>query len=79
VLTNVDEVVDALGMYPVTTSTELLTSMQYYQYAVLFLGMIFNLLNIMFVAISTLLIYSLLLITVQKKTFTNGVLRLVGL
>jgi len=31
------------------------------------------------VAISTLLIYSLLLITVQKKTFVNGVLRLVGL
>ena len=33
------------------------------------IGMVFSLLNILFVAISTLLIYSLLLIAVEKKTF----------
>lgn len=53
--------------------------MQLYQFAVLFLGMVFQLLNILFVSISTLLIYSLLMITVEKRTFQNGVLRLVGL
>ena len=41
--------------------------------------MVFTLVNIMFVAISTLLIYSLLLVSVEKKTFDNGILRLVGL
>ena len=41
--------------------------------------MVFSLVNILFIAISTLLIYSLLLVTVEKKTFVNGILRMVGL
>ena len=53
--------------------------MQLYQIAVLFIGLIFGLLNVLFISISTLLIYSLLVISVEKKTFQNGVLRLVGL
>jgi len=49
------------------------------QMAVLGITLVFTLVNIMFVAISTLLIYSLLLVSVEKKTFDNGILRLVGL
>ena len=43
------------------------------------IGIVFTLVNILFIAISTLLIYSLLLVTVEKKTFINGVQRLLGL
>ena len=45
----------------------------------LFLGLIFDLLLIIFVIVSVLLIYSLLLISVETKTFEIGVMRLVGL
>ena len=47
--------------------------------AVLFVGLIFDILLILFVIVSILLIYSLLLISVETKTFEIGVMRLVGL
>ena len=53
--------------------------MQTYSMAVLFLGLIFDILLILFVIVSVLLIYSLLLISVETKTFEIGVMRLVGL
>jgi len=53
--------------------------MQTYSYAVMFIGLIFDVLLIIFVAVSCLLIYSLLLISVETKTFEIGVMRLVGL
>jgi len=43
------------------------------------LGLIFNIVVILFIVISVLLIYSLLMISVETKSFENGVLRLVGL
>ena len=53
--------------------------MQGYQYAVLMIGLVFNILIILFIIISVLLIYSLLMITTETKTFDYGVMRLVGL
>ena len=53
--------------------------MEGYSYAVLFIGLIFDILMIIFVVVSILLIYSLLLISVETKTFAIGVMRLVGL
>lgn len=50
-----------------------------YSYAVLFIGLIFDILLIIFVVVAILLIYSLLLISVETKTFEFGVMRLVGL
>lgn len=47
--------------------------------AILFLGLIFDLVIILFVSLSVLLIYSLLLISVESKTFEFGVMRMVGL
>ena len=41
--------------------------------------MIFDILLIIFVVVAILLIYSLLLISVETKTFEFGVMRLVGL
>ena len=53
--------------------------MQLYSYAILFIGLIFDVLLIIFVVVACLLIYSLLLISVETKTFEIGVMRLVGL
>ena len=53
--------------------------MQIFSYAVLFIGLIFDILLLIFVVVSCLLIYSLLLISVETKTFEIGVMRLVGL
>ena len=43
------------------------------------LGLLFSIIVILFVVISILLIYSLLMISVETKTFENGVLRMIGM
>ena len=43
--------------------------MELYNYAVMFIGLIFDILLIIFVVVACLLIYSLLLISVETKTF----------
>ena len=46
---------------------------------ILYIGLVANLVVILFVIIAVLLIYSLLMISVEKKTFEFGVMRLAGL
>ena len=53
--------------------------MQIYNFALLFIGLIFSIVTILFIIISCLLIYSLLMITTETKTFDTGVMRLLGL
>ena len=53
--------------------------MQIYNFALLFIGLIFSIVMILFIIISCLLIYSLLMITTETKTFDTGVMRLLGL
>ena len=45
----------------------------------MFIGLIFDVLLLIFIVIACLLIYSLLLISVETKSFEIGVMRLVGL
>ena len=71
--------INSLGFYSMDIYLDLLTEMNAYQYAVMFIGLIFGVLTILFVIISILLIYSLLLISVETKTFEIGVMRLLGL
>jgi len=47
--------------------------------ASLLLGLLFSIIIVLFVVVSILLIYSLLMISVETKTFETGVLRLLGL
>lgn len=47
--------------------------------ASLLLGLLFSIIIVLFVVVSVLLIYSLLMISVETKTFETGVLRLLGL
>ena len=53
--------------------------MTIYNFALLFIGLIFDIVMILFVIISVLLIYSLLMITTETKTFDTGIMRLLGL
>ncbi|CDW84878.1 family protein [Stylonychia lemnae] len=68
-----------LGYYPVNISLDILNVLKNYSYAVLFMGLIFDIIILLFVVISVLLIYSLLMISVETKTFEIGVMRMVGL
>jgi len=50
-----------------------------YNQAILFIGLVFDIVIILFIVISVLLIYSLLMINTETKTFDIGIMRLVGL
>lgn len=76
-LTN--ELSTALGFYFPRASMSLLKTMKLTSAASLILGLLFGIIIILFVVISILLIYSLLMISVETKTFENGVLRLLGM
>jgi ABC-type lipoprotein release transport system permease subunit len=52
--------------------------MQIFNYSTLLLGLIFNVILLVFVVISILLIYSLLMIGVETKTSETGILRMLG-
>ena len=58
---------------------DVLESMELFSNAILFLGLIFDIIVLLFVVLSVLLIYSLLMISVETKTFEFGVMRMVGL
>lgn len=58
---------------------DILAAMELASQAILFLGLIFDLVIILFISLSVLLVYSLLMISVESKTFEFGVMRMVGL
>ena len=68
-----------LGLFPMKGQNRLLDQMQIYSFAILFMGLVFSIVIILFVVISVLLIYSLLMITTETKTFDIGIMRLIGL
>jgi ABC-type antimicrobial peptide transport system permease subunit len=53
--------------------------METYGQAMLFLGLIFDIIILLFTILSILLFYSLLMISVEGKTFEFGIMRMVGL
>ena len=68
-----------MGVFRLGVSWSLLDQMKYENKMIMFIGLIFDLLLIIFVIVSCLLIYSLLLISVETKAYEIGVMRLVGL
>lgn len=74
-----NEIIEALGFFPVRMSLDVLKQMEVFSQAILFLGLIFDIIILLFVILSVLLIYSLLMISVESKTFEFGVMRMVGL
>ena len=79
VLAELDQINEALGFFNINSDPLLLQGLATYDFAVMFIGLIFDILLIIFVVVSILLVYSLLLISVETKTFEFGVMRLVGL
>ena len=74
-----NKVTEALGYYPVVIKLGILEEMQTYSQAVMFMGLIFDIIILLFVIIAVLLIYSLLMISVETKTLEMGIIRMVGL
>ena len=58
-----------LGFYDIESDMPLLLDMSLLSYAVLLLGIVFDVIIILFISISILLIYSLLMVSVETKTF----------
>lgn len=56
----------------------ILTEMFKYNIAILLFSLIFDVVLLIFIVISVLLIYSLLMIGVETKTFETGIMRMVG-
>jgi ABC-type antimicrobial peptide transport system permease subunit len=79
VLQQTNTVMKDLGFFEPAAELPLLMEMATLQYGVLLLGIVFDVVIILLIAISVLLIYSLLMVTVETKTFENGVLRMVGI
>ena len=74
-----NEITEFLGFYPLKASNKLMSEMTIFNFAILFIGLVFSIVIILFVVISVLLIYSLLMITTETKTFDIGIMRLIGL
>ena len=68
-----------MGFYQVNTQYALLESMKKTESQLLSIGLVFKILLLIFIIVSVLLIYSLLMISVETKTFEIGVMRLLGL
>ena len=77
--TELDKIDEALGLFNIKSNPSLVQALEIYGYAVLFIGLIFDILLIIFVVVAILLIYSLLLISVESKTHEIGVMRVLGL
>ena len=74
-----NRLVNDLGFYPISVWLELLEAMEILSQAIMFLGLVFDIIILLFIILSILLIYSLLMISVESKTFEFGVMRMQGL
>jgi len=70
---------EALGFYNVHSMPILLEFLEKYDFVMGFLGLILDIVLIIFVVVAIMLVFSLLLISVETKAFEFGVMRLVGL
>jgi hypothetical protein len=71
-----NDIIERLGFYPVKMELSLLGDMEEYGQAMLFLGLIFDVIILLFTILSILLFYSLLMISVESKTFEFGIMRM---
>jgi len=74
-----NQIMEDLGFFPIRMDLDTLQEMEKLSQAILFLGLIFDIIILLFIVLSVLLIYSLLMISVESKTFEFGVMRMIGL
>ena len=77
--THMAYVEEKLGFFPINVEAFILQDFKVAQLSVTFLQLIFNLVMLLLFSISVLLIYSLLMTSVENKSFEFGVMRMVGL
>lgn len=70
---------DQVGFYPVELTLPVLQELRQYRFVSVFLGLILNVILFVLFILSVILIYSLLMVTVETKTFELGVLQVLGL
>jgi hypothetical protein len=78
ILDHVNAFIEDIGFHSMSASAEILQEMQKYNMAILFFNLIFNIVIFIFIAISVMLIYSLLMIGIETKTMETGIMRMVG-
>ena len=71
-----NDIVNTLGFFRVSTGLPLLEMVESFSLFILYIGLVGNLVVILFVITAVLLIYSLLMISIERKTFEFGVMRL---
>lgn len=74
----VNRFIKDVGFFPVNAKMPILTEMFKFNIAILLFSLIFDVVLLIFIVISVLLIYSLLMIGVETKTFETGIMRMVG-
>lgn len=79
VVSYANTLVNKLGFFPASVNCALLEELQALSLGLVFLGIIFSVVSVLFIIISILLIYSLLMVTVEEKSFQIGIYRMVGL
>jgi ABC-type antimicrobial peptide transport system permease subunit len=70
---------DKIGFYPVLAQFFIMKDMEGFSLGILFVHLVFDIVLVIFIIISVLLIYSLLMIGVETKTMETGIMRMVGL
>ena len=73
------EVEEFLGDYPVTIGSDILNKILILETGIHIVTLIFNMVKLLFVVISVVIIYSLLMVSIESKTFEIAVQRMVGL
>eukprot|EP00829_Urostomides_striatus_P005882 TRINITY_DN16473_c0_g1_i1.p1 TRINITY_DN16473_c0_g1~~TRINITY_DN16473_c0_g1_i1.p1 ORF type:complete len:292 (+),score=39.14 TRINITY_DN16473_c0_g1_i1:64-939(+) len=73
------DIINLLGFFPVISDMPILTDLQTLSMGAMFLGIILNLVVILLAAISSYLVYSLLMISFETRMFEIGIFRLMGL
>lgn len=77
-LTQVNNFLDDMGFFALVPDTPVLREMQRYNFAILFFNLIFRIVIMIFIVISVMLIYSLLMVGIETKTMETGIMRMVG-
>lgn len=73
------KVEEFLGDYPVTIVSDILNKILILETGIHIVTLIFNMVKLLFVVISVVIIYSLLMVSIESKTFEIAVQRMVGL
>lgn len=79
ITTYLQQLEEFLGYYPVQVTSGILDKIQTLEMGILIVNLIFNLVKSLLVLISILIIYSLLMVSIESKYFEIAVIRMVGL